>query len=100
VSHPPTATFPKCAPSNPCSRFVYLYFTVIETKGKNGPLPLEEIAQLFDGVDSRDNIAAAGAAGAAGIVPPTEQSQAWGEEKAIGKDEVEHVEKEAYTLRA
>lgn len=33
--------------------FVYLYFTVIETKGKNGPLPLEEIAQLFDGDEWR-----------------------------------------------
>jgi len=32
------------------SRFVYLYFTVIETKGKNGyPRPLEEIGALFDG---------------------------------------------------
>lgn len=36
--------------------FVYLYFTVIETKGKNGPLPLEEIAALFDGPQSFDNV--------------------------------------------
>ena len=36
--------------------FVYLYFTVIETKGQNGPLPLEEIAQLFDGPGSVDAV--------------------------------------------
>ena len=28
--------------------FGYLYLYVVETKGKNGPLPLEEIAALFD----------------------------------------------------
>lgn len=28
---------------------VYCYFFVIETRGRNGPLPLEEIAALFDG---------------------------------------------------
>ena len=38
--------------------FVYLYFFVIETKGKNGPLPLEEIAQLFDGEEARDAVVA------------------------------------------
>ena len=37
--------------------FVYLYFTVVETKGKNGsPLPLEEIARLFDGEDARPDV--------------------------------------------
>lgn len=40
--------------------FVYLYFTVIETKGKNGPLPLEEIAALFDGAEGSQAIAAQG----------------------------------------
>jgi MFS family permease len=40
--------------------FVYLYFTVIETKGKNGPLPLEEIAALFDGDEGSKAIAAQG----------------------------------------
>ncbi|WWC72350.1 uncharacterized protein I206_106312 [Kwoniella pini CBS 10737] len=39
--------------------FVYLYFTVIETKGKNGPLPLEEIAALFDGTEAKDEVQAA-----------------------------------------
>jgi hypothetical protein len=39
--------------------FVYLYFTVVETKGKNGhPLPLEEISALFDGDQVREEIAA------------------------------------------
>jgi len=33
--------------------FVYLYFTVVETKGKHGmALPLEEISRLFDGDDA------------------------------------------------
>lgn len=36
---------------------VYLFFTVVETKGKNGsPLPLEEIARLFDGDEARPDI--------------------------------------------
>jgi hypothetical protein len=34
--------------------FVYLYFTIIETKGEHGPLPLEEIAILFDAPTKRD----------------------------------------------
>ena len=34
--------------------FVWLWFTIIETKGRNGPLPLEEIAVLFDGEHARD----------------------------------------------
>jgi len=37
--------------------FVWLWFTIIETKGKNGPLPLEEIAALFDGEEVRQEIA-------------------------------------------
>jgi len=31
---------------------VWLYFTIIETKGPNGPLPLEEISRIFDGNDA------------------------------------------------
>jgi len=38
--------------------FVWLWFTIIETKGKHGPLPLEEIAALFDGDDKRQEIMA------------------------------------------
>ena len=36
-----------------------MYFTIIETKGKDGPLPLEEIAQLFDKDDKRSDLTAA-----------------------------------------
>lgn len=31
--------------------FVYCYLFVVETRGKHGPLPLEEIAAIFDGPD-------------------------------------------------
>jgi hypothetical protein len=38
-------------------RFTYLFFTVIETKGPNGsPLPLEEIAKLFDGDEAEPDL--------------------------------------------
>lgn len=36
--------------------FIYFYFFVIETKGKDGALPLEEIAALFDDPKGRDRI--------------------------------------------
>jgi MFS family permease len=39
---------------------VYMYFYVVETKGKNGPLSLEEIAALFDGPGAQQDIMAAG----------------------------------------
>ncbi|OCF77461.1 hypothetical protein I204_01449 [Kwoniella mangroviensis CBS 8886] len=39
--------------------FVYLWFTVVETKGKDGPLPLEEIAALFDGKEMTEQMKAA-----------------------------------------
>jgi hypothetical protein len=46
--------------------FVYLYFTVVETKGKNGhPLPLEEISALFDGDEVREDVAASSEAAVA-----------------------------------
>jgi hypothetical protein len=40
--------------------FVVLYFTVIETVGKNGPLPLEVTNFLFDGDDKRERLEAHG----------------------------------------
>ncbi|KAI9638480.1 hexose transporter [Dioszegia hungarica] len=48
--------------------FIYLFFTVVETKGKHGmALPLEEISRLFDGddaeVDLLDQGVVPGAAG-------------------------------------
>jgi hypothetical protein len=48
--------------------FGYLFFTVIETKGKNGPLPLEEIAALFDGQEGSNAIGRHGAGGHADAV--------------------------------
>jgi hypothetical protein len=36
--------------------FCYLYWAVIETKGKDGPLPLEQIAALFDGEDAAQEV--------------------------------------------
>jgi len=47
--------------------FGYLYFTVIETLGKNGPLPLEEISALFDGAEGSNKIARHGAGGAQAV---------------------------------
>ena len=38
--------------------FAWLWFTIIETKGKNGPLPLEEISALFDGQEAREQVRA------------------------------------------
>lgn len=38
-------------------RFTFLYFYLVETKGKNGhQLPLEEISALFDGDDVKEDI--------------------------------------------
>lgn len=37
--------------------FIYIYLFMVETKGKNGtPLPLEEIARLFDGDDAEPDM--------------------------------------------
>lgn len=39
------------------TRFTYLYFFLVETKGRNGhQLPLEEISALFDGDDVKEDI--------------------------------------------
>jgi hypothetical protein len=47
--------------------FVFLYFFIIETKGKDGILPLEEIAALFDGDRSAEQVRAAGETGVTGV---------------------------------
>ena len=53
---------------------VYMYFTIIETKGKNGPLPLEEIAALFDKDDRRQELtSAAHVAVKGGVSTPTDE---------------------------
>jgi hypothetical protein len=45
-------------PDTDGDRFTYLYFTLVETKGRNGhQLPLEEISALFDGDEVKDDIA-------------------------------------------
>ncbi|WVQ93819.1 hypothetical protein IAU59_000897 [Kwoniella sp. CBS 9459] len=72
--------------------FVYLYFTVVETKGKDGPLPLEEIAALFDGQDATDELQAAAVAQSA-APQANENLSADYDEKAIhSKDSPSHVE--------
>lgn len=51
---------------------VYMWFTIKETKGRDGPLPLEEIAALFDKEDSRHALtSAAHAAVSGGVSTPT-----------------------------
>ncbi|RSH83924.1 hypothetical protein EHS25_005168 [Saitozyma podzolica] len=35
--------------------FTFCYFFILETKGNNGPLPLEEIVKLFDGTDAAED---------------------------------------------
>ena len=74
-------------------RFVYLYFTVIETKGKNGlPRPLEEIAALFDGEQAVADLQheTADAAGEKNMMGSSLAEAGYGEKKADG-DEV-HIE--------
>lgn len=68
--------------------FVYLYFTVIETKGKDGPLSLEEIAALFDGEDAVANLGASTQAqlqGHAEPTTPTEQDEKFGADAQVEK---------------
>ncbi|ORY28816.1 hexose transporter [Naematelia encephala] len=80
--------------------FVYLWFTVIETKGKNGPLPLEEIAQLFDGDEKVAELEARTAAGMnAGPAAETDNPTEGYDEKGDEKAELSHVEK-VQSLRA
>ncbi|WRT66015.1 uncharacterized protein IL334_002966 [Kwoniella shivajii] len=78
--------------------FVYLWFTVIETKGKNGPLPLEEIAALFDGNEAKEDVKAATRGTAAG--PPINENLGGDyDEKAIhSKDTPVHVEDQTPSL--
>lgn len=82
--------------------FGYLYWAVIETKGKNGQiLPLEEIAALFDGEQTQEdiNFAAAVAAGHAphhaGSGSPIDGAEAektYGYDKDVVSGDVRHVE--------
>lgn len=78
--------------------FVYLYFTVVETKGKDGPLPLEEISRLFDGDDVVQDIQFAGETAA---VDRTFAGSPVDDEKKGSIDAIEHKEqKPLQTLSA
>lgn len=69
--------------------FIFIYFFMIETKGANGPLPLEEIARLFDGEDAQVDLISATHAGIAGTGGDGEGSgEGKGDEKLdIGRNE-------------
>ena len=85
--------------------FGYLYWAVIETKGKNGQiLPLEEIAALFDGEQTQEDInfaaavAAGHTAGQQGPVSPNfdgheaEKAGGLGYEKDVHQENASHLE--------
>lgn len=65
--------------------FVFIYLYCVETKGKNGPLPLEEIAALFDG-NAGDVAAAVKGPGAL-----AQRSSDLKEEEQKGSDHVENI---------
>jgi len=74
--------------------FVFLYFFIIETKGKDGPLPLEEISAIFDGPEVRqalaDRTAADLAAGGTGGVEDIDAKYS-GEDQQVEKAHTLHV---------
>lgn len=77
--------------------FVVLYFSIIETVGKNGPLPLEVTNFLFDGDDKAARLEQHGrdAALAGGTVPDgdSKDEEALGMPNKVGAEDqhVEHV---------
>ncbi|OCF61442.1 hypothetical protein L486_01090 [Kwoniella mangroviensis CBS 10435] len=72
--------------------FVYLWFTVVETKGKDGPLPLEEIAALFDGKEMTEQMKAATRAQTNGPEVTTAISPDFDEKALHSKDIPVHQE--------
>lgn len=76
--------------------FVFLYFFLIETLGKNGPLPLEEIAAIFDKDSKADAIKEQGAIAAGAEIDGSTGTPI--NEKGDTKWSSEHVE-EAPTQR-
>ena len=70
--------------------FVWLYYTIIETKGKDGPLPLEEIAALFDGPKARREITQANAE--AGLATRREQDGQVDLKQDLVSAEKDHLE--------
>nr|XP_019001277.1 uncharacterized protein I203_05982 [Kwoniella mangroviensis CBS 8507]OCF64738.1 hypothetical protein I203_05982 [Kwoniella mangroviensis CBS 8507] len=72
--------------------FVYLWLTVVETKGKDGPLPLEEIAALFDGKEMTEQMKAATRAQTNGPEVTTAISPDFDEKALHSKDIPVHQE--------
>lgn len=76
--------------------FVYLYFFVVETKGRDGrPLPLEEIALLFDGQQAQEDLTfyATAAEGRAGEDAAGAREKADFEDEKVSGEHVEQVER-------
>lgn len=75
----------------------------METKGKDGPLPLEEIAALFDGKAS--DVAAAGRASAfggtgAGRQELSRSGSDMKQEEQKGMEHIEGIDTRTHTLTA
>jgi len=70
---------------------VFLYFYIIETKGKDGPLPLEEIAALFDVDLSPEQLRERLTVDVPELRPEASATQGFDDEKKMG-GEVEHAE--------
>jgi hypothetical protein len=70
---------------------VFLYFYIIETKGKDGPLPLEEIAALFDVDASPEQLREMLTVDVPNLHPAQSPGQGFDDEKKLGS-EVEHTE--------
>lgn len=84
--------------------FVFLYLYLVETKGKNGPLPLEEIAALFDGKASdvashaKDTVLGGGVQ--AGRASLDRNGSDLKEEEIKGTEHVENLNSRVHTLGA
>ena len=70
---------------------MFLYFYIIETKGKDGPLPLEEIAALFDVDSSPEQIREMLTVDVPEMRPAQSPGVGFDDEKKLGT-EVEHAE--------
>lgn len=82
--------------------FVFLYLYLVETKGKNGPLPLEEIAALFDGKATevasaaKETVHGTATSGKA----PLDRSGSELKEEEKGMEHVENLDSRVHTLGA
>lgn len=77
--------------------FCYLYWAVIETKGRNGrALPLEEIALLFDGHQAQEDLtfyAQAAGEGRAGEDAAGNKEKGEFDDEKLSGEHVERVER-------